>query len=423
MLMTKQQTAKPSLHKKKKPSAFKRIIAFLHLWLGLISGIIVFIVSITGAAYVFEKEIRDASEPWRFVKPQGKQLPPSALYQIAKQRLGNKEASGIKYRLPDEAAEVSAYSRKEGYYIVVYINPYTGKVLNQTMVDYNKPSFDFFEFILNGHRALWLPYNIGRPVVGIAVLLFVVLLISGLILWWPRKWIKSIRDKSFRIKWSASFKRVNYDLHNVMGFYSIIFLFIIAFTGLIWSFQWVSKSVYWATSGGKSLPEYVGVQSDSTRATTFSLVSIDRLWQKFNKGGAEGLDFSLPSKKADAILVVETLRAGTYYKNNFFYFDQYTLVPIKGAGVNAAVYSKAIFADKLRRMNYDLHVGAVLGIPGKLIAFFASLVAASLPVTGFCIWWGRRNKKKPRLRSGLLQPDNNELKSLRRPKRWNAVNK
>jgi len=52
-------------------------------------------------------------------------------------------------------------------------------------------------------------------------------------------------------------------------------------------------------------------------------------------------------------------------------------------------------ADKIVRMNYDIHVGAVLGLPGKFLAFFASLVAASMPVTGFCIWWGRRKKKKP----------------------------
>ncbi len=45
-------------------------------------------------------------------------------------------------------------------------------------------------------------------------------------------------------------------------------------------------------------------------------------------------------------------------------------------------------------MNYDIHVGAVLGLPGKIMAFFASLIAASLPVTGFYVWCGRKKKKK-----------------------------
>jgi len=43
--------------------------------------------------------------------------------------------------------------------------------------------------------------------------------------------------------------------------------------------------------------------------------------------------------------------------------------------------------------NYDIHVGAILGLPTKIIAFIVSLICASLPVTGFMIWWGRRKKK------------------------------
>jgi uncharacterized iron-regulated membrane protein len=47
-------------------------------------------------------------------------------------------------------------------------------------------------------------------------------------------------------------------------------------------------------------------------------------------------------------------------------------------------------------MNYDIHVGAIGGLTGKIIAFIASLVCASLPVTGFLIWWGKR-RKSPRV--------------------------
>ena len=57
-------------------------------------------------------------------------------------------------------------------------------------------------------------------------------------------------------------------------------------------------------------------------------------------------------------------------------------------------YANTSVADKMMRMNYDVHTGAILGITGKIMAFFASLIAASLPVTGFLIWRGRRKKKK-----------------------------
>jgi uncharacterized iron-regulated membrane protein len=48
---------------------------------------------------------------------------------------------------------------------------------------------------------------------------------------------------------------------------------------------------------------------------------------------------------------------------------------------------------KLENMNYDIHVGQIAGLPGKILAFIASLISASLPVTGFMIWLGKRNKK------------------------------
>jgi uncharacterized iron-regulated membrane protein len=57
-------------------------------------------------------------------------------------------------------------------------------------------------------------------------------------------------------------------------------------------------------------------------------------------------------------------------------------------------FAEARLADKLFRMNYNIHVGAIAGIAGKVTAFLASLIAASMPVTGFVIWWGRRRKTR-----------------------------
>lgn len=50
------------------------------------------------------------------------------------------------------------------------------------------------------------------------------------------------------------------------------------------------------------------------------------------------------------------------------------------------------FGEKVVGANYDIHVGAILGLPTKIIAFIVSLIIASMPITGFMIWWGRRKK-------------------------------
>jgi len=85
--------------------------------------------------------------------------------------------------------------------------------------------------------------------------------------------------------------------------------------------------------------------------------------------------------------------ASTYWKTDYRYFDQNSLEEIPVTSLYGR-YKNASVADKMARMNYDVHVGAVLGLTGKIFAFFASLIAASLPITGFYIWWGKKHKKK-----------------------------
>lgn len=374
---------------------FKKINSFLHLWLGLGSGLIVFIVSITGCIYVFESEIRGLYEPWQYVTPKEQAyLQPTQLLNAAKAEMGEVKANSIRYGGKGEAATVRNFNRKEGTSLVVYLNPYTAQVLH-TEKRTKDDNPEFFRFILNGHRALWLPYPIGRPIVGAGVLIFVVLLISGIILWWPKKWIKSIRDKSFKIKWNGSFKRKNYDLHNVLGFYAMLFLLVISLTGLVYSYKWYSKSLYWLSSGGKSMVEFKRAKSDTTVIAKFEPANVDKIYSKIMKTDkAEAISINLPSKPAEVIGFIVYLRAGTFYKANRYDFDQLTLKPIADRSPFGGKYEDASAADKLRRMNYDIHIGAIFGIPGKIVAFLASLISATLPVTGFLIWYGRKFKKK-----------------------------
>ena len=83
----------------------------------------------------------------------------------------------------------------------------------------------------------------------------------------------------------------------------------------------------------------------------------------------------------------------THWQTDYRFFDQYTLRELSVDHIFGRS-EEAKAADKLLSMNYDIHTGAIIGLSGKILAFFASLIAASLPVTGFYIWWGRRSKNK-----------------------------
>ncbi|RKD17083.1 peptidase [Pelobium manganitolerans] len=376
---------------------FRKINNWLHLWLGLISGIIVLIVCVTGCIWVFNDEITALLNPKTRIEKQDKQvLMPSQLGAIAQKQYPGQKLSYVTYQ-QGRTAHIAVGARRGGSSLEV--NPYTGEVVSTK--DVKKGDFDFFRFILNGHRFLWMPYSIGRPIVNYGTLVFVVMLITGLIWWYPKKWNKKTREKSFKIKWNGSFKRVNLDLHNVLGFYSLLFCLAIALTGMVYGIQWYSKGLYWVTSGGQSLGEYGNLRSDSLQANKHYTPeqAIDKAFMLAMKENpsSEGFYYTFPdtSDAKSTIYISVYPSAGQFYNSQIYQFDQHTLERLKGdSPVYDISYQEAGFGSKLRKMNYDIHVGSILGFPGKVLAFLVTLIGASLPVTGFIIWWNRKFGKK-----------------------------
>lgn len=377
----------------------KKIIGKVHLWLGLASGLLVVIISITGCMYAFQEEIQDMTQPYRFVEASDQPyLSPSTLRAIAERQLPGKHIHSVRYADRTDAVRVSFYAYEPvEYFYIVYINPYTGAVLK--IKDMNA---DFFRWILDGHFYLWLPPAIGQPVVATATLVFVMMMITGIILWWPRN--KAARRQRFSVKWNARWRRVNYDLHNVFGFYMTWVVIFIAVTGLVWGFQWFSKGAYWMLGGKKSLV-YAESLSDTTGARAYQQ-PVDVIWNNIKAEQVAGGSVEMHFPASDSSTIEAALNADkkTYWQTDYRFYDQYTLkeVPVKHVWGRIG---EATTADRIYRMNYDIHTGAVWGLPGKFLAFFVSLMAASLPITGCMIWWGRQ--KKQTNKAGKVQQVNN----------------
>ncbi|RZK90429.1 MAG: PepSY domain-containing protein, partial [Hymenobacter sp.] len=224
---------------------FRKAIGKLHLWLGLASGLIVLIVSLSGAVFVFQDEIRDLTQPWRKVEVQAQpMLLPSVLQAAATKAQPGFAASWTTYNGPDRSTAVYLSKGEEVYY--AFLNPYTGQVLKVQNL-----KSDFFTVVQYLHMYLLLPPAIGKWVVDIAVITFVIMLISGLVLWWPRN--KAARKQRFSVKWDASPKRRNYDLHNVFGFYASGLALVLALSGLCISYEWLMDGVGALANGGTSI--------------------------------------------------------------------------------------------------------------------------------------------------------------------------
>jgi uncharacterized iron-regulated membrane protein len=117
------------------------------------------------------------------------------------------------------------------------------------------------------------------------------------------------------------------------------------------------------------------------------------------------MEVHIPENKKSAIEIAFNPDTDTYWKTDYRYYDQNTFQEIEVKHIYGRI-ANATAADKLMRMNYDIHVGAIAGLPGKIIAFFASLFAGSLPVTGFLLWWGRQKKtKKEKKMKSLVAPE------------------
>jgi uncharacterized iron-regulated membrane protein len=372
--------------------SFKKIIGKIHLWLGLTSGLVVFIISVTGCLYAFQEEISELTQPFRYVQRQEKPfLSPSILKTIAERVLPGKKIHSVQYADRGYAAIVSFYDYDPEYYYLVFVNPFTGQVLKVKDM-YS----DFFHFVLQGHYYLWLPPSIGQPVVASATLVFVIMLVTGIILWWPKR--KKARQR-FSIKWNARWRRRNYDLHSVLGFYVMWIAIILALTGLVWGFEWFGNTVY-RIAGGDKKEIYLEPVSQKQYASFIS--PTDKLWEKMkSENPQEGIiELHFPESDTASIAVTINPDPSTYWKSDYRFFDQYSLneIPVD------QVYGKLTYAsaaDKLIRMNYDIHTGAILGLPGKVFAFLASLLCASLPITGFYIWWGRLRKNQHKFNKSL----------------------
>ena len=374
-----------------KNNNFKKLIGKIHLWLGLSSGIIVFIIAITGCLYAFQEEIQNITEEYRFVKEQNVNfLPPSKLVGIAKKELPNKLLHAIKYNEKNNAVEAEFYQYEPSYYYTVFINPYTGKVLKT--VNHEE---GFFAFILDGHFNLWLPHEIGQVVVSVATLIFLVLLVSGLILWYPKN--KNAAKQRFSFKWKkgTKWKRKNYDLHNITGFYILIIGIIFAITGLVWGFEWFAYSYYKVSGGEKSLIYEEPLSKRNQETATTIVKPLDAIWFQMQKEYplAESIEIHPPETNLSPIAANANMDEGTYWKIDYRYFDQYSLKEITVSHLWGRKTADKV-ADNLMKMNYDIHTGAILGLPGKIFAFLCSLLIASLPISGCYIWWGRNRKKK-----------------------------
>lgn len=383
----------------------KKIFGKLHLWLGLATGLVVLIVAGTGILLVFEDELDEwANHDFYFVT-----VPANAQRVTVDSMLHAAVAFNPALKITRIYAESQAPNRSVVFYAKknktqtwhIAVNPYTGKLIEG--VDYNK---SFYGIVLSLHRTLCMNET-GKAITGASCLIFVFMVISGIVLWWPKRW--PILKQRTRIAWKSKWKRLNWDLHAVGGFYVHIALFFISVTGLTWSYQWMNNAIYLVFDGKpmKKAEAPVNTVKEPILAGFY-----ESLYQQTNsrlpyKGRVTML---LPEKDSLSITVNKlNHEASVYNVADVLYFEKGT-----GRILKETLFKNATMGNKVRRMVYPIHTGRLYGWPTQLIALISAIMAFSLPITGLLIYLGRKKKKKATavkkpVRTAAKQPEGVEL--------------
>ena len=380
----------------------KQVLHKIHLWLGLTTGLIVVLLSISGALFAFRDELFNLvyKDYLELNSQPKKELDIAQLWRLAQSHASeNVEYQHlIKYTDPNKSWCFIGYHNNENswnyfdnvdYYENLYIDPYTQTVLGKIDMKY-----DFFELIKSFHYSFFLNHDIGKQITGWSVFGFLFSLITGVYLWFKSK--NPFKNK-LSVKWNTRWRRVNFDLHNSIGIYASVFGFVFALTGLVISFKWFMSLVYVLVNFSTTPPADLIIHSEE-QGFDQQMTQIQKIYthavQEYPR--ATSITFSLPHHDNELnepcelyIRFSEEVR----YDAALAKYDWET-----GTLQNSMSFDQISNGEKILYMNYDIHVGSILGVWGKLLAFFGSLMCSSLPITGFIIWLGRRNKltEKPR---------------------------
>lgn len=361
--------------------SFKKTIRSLHLFLGLLSGLVVFIVALSGSIYAFEKEIRSVihRDLYTCHQPGNTRLSMDDLLDTVRTKYKGQKIRNVQvFAEPDRNIQVNLKNKT-----AVFVNPYTGSIAG----DFNQDK-EVLGIVLQLHRRLLLG-EAGEAITGASALVFFVMLVSGIILWWPRS-ARSLKHKT-RLSFRFGPRRALFDLHNVAGFYASWILLFTVLSGLVMSYKWAEKTMFSLAGSKKDERKF----KSAPLATRAGLEGIAAKYGQLYPGKQK--TFVLPEDSSGTIRISVLLDASGFYNQvDHFFVDQYS-----GDEVHAKKFSEQNAGERLRATTYNIHTGKVFGLFGEIVVFFAGLIAASLPVTGFLLWRHKRRKKV----NGLLEEE------------------
>lgn len=390
----------------------------IHLWLSVPFGIIVTLICFSGAMLIFEPEITRSvkSDVYYVTDVKESPLPMGELMETVKATLPDSiSITGV--TVFDDASRTYQVNLSKPRRTSLFIDQYSGEITGKyERLGFFSTMFKLHRWLLDSANPHGDGVKVGKLLVGISTLVFVIALISGVIIWWPRA--RKNFKKSLSIPFSNGWKGFWKGLHVAGGMYALIFVLAMALTGLTWSFDW-SRTAFYAVCGVEHTPR------NFTQATT-SKNNNDG--EKRDRGGRRGGRYhggegrheggnrhegggrhhsefgrwqevyeTLKAQNPDAPQITISSEKATVTLGNTGNgraSDSYEFNRRSGELSLATKYADANEADKLRGWIYSIHTGSLGGLFTRILWLLGALLGASLPLTGYYIWIKHLLKKK-----------------------------
>jgi uncharacterized iron-regulated membrane protein len=391
----------------------RKFLNDIHLYAGLTCGLIVIAVCLSGTIYVYNTEIREFFDSERyFVEKKGSPQSLDALKSTLESQGAGKVLGANVFQQEGRTVQFSVKKEGQEKPTTLYVDPYSGAVLADNIE--KTATEEFMGYMFSLHRWLLLDkieepimesmtnQELGRFINGVATLLFLLGVITGMVIWVPQK-AKNWKQ-GLKVKWDANWKRVNHDLHNTLAFYSLGALFIMAVTGPFWSYQWYKTGwqktwdIYQAPKEEKKGPVSEQAKSQEIPAEVEVLPTYTLSLDEILLTAAKTLDYAgnvritLPEKAGSDISISKS-RTGFFARAGA---DQLKLNPENLEVKEANLFGDLPVRQQIGRSVKALHTGEIFGQFTKFLWFVGCLVATSLPITGTLIWLNKKKNKKSR---------------------------
>lgn len=341
------------------------------------------ISGLTGSSLVFYQDIDEQLNPSLLTVVPDSEYAPLATIVAAAKRVAPAGAEPARLYLPRHsraAMRLRFTVPRDGRDILndVFVNPYTAKVLGQREWDNS-----LMGFLYKLHYTLALG-DTGEMIIGVTGLFLMMVLLSGFVLWWPK------RGKFFQaltFKRSANHLRFIYELHKTIGAYAAVVLLVIAFCGVYMIFpHYVKPLIGSVLPFTKTLP-VKSVTVDKQREKRIDIDDIANIAKAvFPQAELRRIYFPTSAEDIYRVIMRQTGEVRKTSGSTQLWIDRYA-----GEVVSMQTPKNMRSGDSFVSWLFPLHNGEAFGLAGRVIVFLAGFTPIILYVTGLMFWWRKRS--------------------------------